>query len=297
MTKMGKQRIVLVTGATSGIGRETSLHLARMGHRVFATGRKIAALEELAREAEGLELETFQLDVTDARSIEVARTKVDQRTDGYGLDVLVNNAGYCNMAPMEQITDEDLRGQFETNVFGLVTLTQKFLPAMRARGAGRIVNVSSVVGRLSLPLQGIYCATKHAVEALSDAWRMELAPFGVHVSLVEPGTIRTGFEATATSTVSRYQAAESPYKPAIVRYREVVADSYKRAPGPACIARTVARIVRARRPRARYVSPRYNRFLIWLVNKLPTRWVDGLIRRVMGLTRKALLPPPGGTEG
>lgn len=283
-------KIVLVTGATAGIGRETALHLARLGHRVIATGRKLDVLAELEKEAGDLPLETLALDVTDGDSIAAARDAVHKRTDGYGLDLLVNNAGFAFMAPMELITPEDMRLQFATNVFGLVEVTQAFLPEMRARGAGKVINVSSVVGRIAFPMQGVYCATKHAVEALTDALRAEVRSFGIYVSLVEPGAIRTNFEATATSTVDKYHALDEAYAPASAGYLDVTAKSYKSAPGPACIAKTVARILRKRRPGARYVSPRYNLMIIWLMGMLPTRVKDWLARKVLKLTPAHMLP-------
>jgi NAD(P)-dependent dehydrogenase (short-subunit alcohol dehydrogenase family) len=308
-TRKRAHQTILITGATSGIGWETALHLVRAGHHVLATGRKTDRLEALEAEAraltdaqpgeppageaagetadEGPALQTFVLDVNDPASIDAAVQQVEQRTGGYGVDVLINNAGYGNMAPMELISDEDLRGQFETNVFGLVRLCQRFLPGMRARGAGKIINVSSVVGRITLPLQGIYCATKHAVESLTDALRAEVAGLGVQVSLVEPGTIATGFGETATSTVSKYEAMDSPYQGAIQRYEGLLEQTYRKSPGPAVIARTIARIVRKKRPAARYVSPRYTRLAIWLFRWMPTRWLDAILRRVMRLPRQA----------
>jgi len=287
---MTESKTVLITGATAGIGRETALHLARLGHRVFATGRKTEALAELEKEAGDLTLETIPLDVTDADSIAAAREAVRERTDGYGLDMLVNNAGFGYMAPMELISGDDMRVQFATNVFGLVEVTQAFLPEMRARGAGKVVNVSSVVGRVVFPLQGVYCATKHAVEALTDALRAEVRSFGIYVSLVEPGMIRSNFEATATSTVDKYHAMDAAYAPAAAEYGKVAADGYKKAPGPAVIAKTVARILRKRRPGARYVSPRMNIMMIWVMNLLPTRLKDWLSRKVLKLTPAHMLP-------
>ncbi len=287
---MADRKIVLITGATAGIGRETALHLARLGHRVFATGRKPDALAELEKEAGDLALETLPLDVTDAASIAAAQESVLARTEGYGLDMLVNNAGFGYAAPMELISGEDMRGQFATNVFGLVEVTQAFLPQMRARGAGKVVNVSSLVGRISFPMQGIYCATKHAVEALTDALRAEVRSFGIFVSLVEPGAIRTNFESTVTSTVNKYQALDAAYAPAVAAYGEVAAKGYKSAPGPACIAKTVARILRKRRPGARYVSPRMNILAIWMMNLLPTRLKDWVARRLLKLTPAHMLP-------
>jgi short-subunit dehydrogenase len=278
-----KAKTVLITGATGGIGRATALALAREGHRVFATGRREAALKDLDWEARGLRLETIFLDVSSRRSIAGARYAVDQKTDGEGVDVLINNAGYGVAAPMEFITDDEMRGQFETNVFGLVAVSQAFLPAMRRRGRGRIVNVSSMVGRMTLPLQGIYCATKHAVESISDAMRRELAGSGIEVVCVEPGAIRTGFEATAVGPAARYMEEGGPYASAMRTYTRTVARTYKSAPGPEPVVRTLSHVVNCRRPRPRYVSPWHNSLLIWVTNLLPTRLADFIFRRAMGL--------------
>ncbi|MBI5503010.1 MAG: SDR family oxidoreductase [Deltaproteobacteria bacterium] len=290
---MERPKVVLITGATTGIGRETALHLARLGYDVLATGRKAAALDELRREADGLRLDTFVLDVNDAASIAAAGVEVDRRTEGRGLDALVNNAGFGLMGPMELVTEEDLRAQFETNVFGLVRVTQRFAPAMRRRGEGCVVNVSSVVGLLTVPLQGVYCATKHAVEALTDAMRMELGPFGVRVVLVEPGSIRTQFATTIKATVDRYRAMESPYGPAFDRYQRQLDQVDRTSPGPEVVARTIAKVLRKRRPRARYLSPGRYRVAIWALRLLPTRWFDRTLKGAMGLTRKALADPAG----
>lgn len=278
---MTKQNI-LITGATSGIGRHAALHLARLGHRVFASGRRQDALDALKSEAGQLPLETLCLDVTDNASISAAVEQVDARTQGYGLDVLVNNAGYGKFAPVALVTESELRGQFETNVFGLVKVTQAFLPHMRARGAGKIINVSSMVGRITLVMQGAYSATKFAVEALSDNLRREVAVFGIHVSLVEPGMIRSNFEDTASAQLHAFDA-DPIYGPAVRRYSEAGAGMYRKAPGPEPISRTIAAIVRSQRPRARYVSPGRNIVAIWLMKLLPTRLADLIVRKVTGL--------------
>ena len=277
-----KKQIVLITGATAGIGREAALTLAREGHRVFATGRKPDALRALQEEADGLPLETLELDVNDPASIAAAAAEVDRRTEGHGLDVLVNNAGYARFAPMALVADEELRGQFETNVFGLVRVTQAFLPAMRARGGGRIINVSSILGHVSLILQGAYCATKYAVEALTDCLRREVAGFGVQVSLVEPGMIRTNFEQTAGAQVSAYDG-DPVYGPALKRYQAEGEKQYLKAPGPAPVARTISRAISARRMKARYITPAINRLALFLMRLLPTRLMDYVLRKVAGL--------------
>src|SRR5687768_1474346 len=155
-TTTTQTKTILITGATSGIGRDAALYLARRGYRVFATGRREDVLAQLRRDADGLPLETIVLDVTDATSIAAAKRTVDTKTNGRGIDVLVNNAGYGTAAPTEMLTDEDLRAMFETNVFGLMAVTRAFLPQMRDRGEGRIINVSSIGGRFTFPFFGGY---------------------------------------------------------------------------------------------------------------------------------------------
>ena len=284
---MPQTKVVLVTGATSGIGRETALYLGRLGYRVFATGRNPAALEVLAQEAGELPVEVLPLDVTQLDSVRTAGEAVAERTEGRGLDVLVNNAGFGTVGPLEVVDEQEVQAQFDTNVVGLLRVTQQFVPQMRERGAGTVINISSVVGKVALPLQGAYSATKHAVEALSDGLRMELAAFGVRVVIVEPGAIVTHFGETVTSTQERY--ADSPYGPALQAWGHMVERTYRGAPGPEVIARAIARILRKRRPAARYVVPWSNRLFIWLLGALPRSWADVIIRRVLRLTPKALV--------
>ena len=156
-------KIVLITGATAGIGRMSALHLARLGHHVIASGRKVAELAKLKDEAAGLKLDTLVLDVTSAASIASAVEEVSRLTGGHGLDVLVNNAGFGILGPTSEIDDGEMRRQFETNVFGLMSVTRAFLPRMQQRRSGRIINISSVGGRVTLPYFGVYNATKYAV--------------------------------------------------------------------------------------------------------------------------------------
>ncbi len=283
-----KSKIVLITGATAGIGRMTALHLARLGHRVFATGRKVAELDKLAAEAaaEQLPLETLALDVTSAASIAAIVTEIDARTAGHGLDVLVNNAGFGVLGPTAEITESDMRRQYETNVFGLMNVTRAFLPRMRERRAGRIINVSSVGGRMTLPWFGVYNSTKYAVESLSDALRYELRPFGIDVALIEPGVIRTNFEATAVAQLDAF--AETPYGPALGNYGKMSKQADKFAANPIVIAKAIARAIKARRPSARYVAPRFNGMIFVMQAMVPTRLWDWSMRRIGHLTPKHL---------
>lgn len=285
---MSGGKTVLVTGATAGIGRAAALRLARAGHRVFGTGRRQGALDELEREAksEGLALETLRLDVTSPSSIRSAAQAIHERTNGRGLDVLVNNAGYALAGPLEVLEPEALRAQFDTNVHGLLAVTQAFVPAMRTRRSGLVINISSVGGRFTMPLAGAYHATKYAVEALSDALRMELSPFGVRVSVIEPGMVRSEF------TDRLIEALPASVETSV--YGEVATAALERmksvdrfASPPAPVAEAVLRAVSARRPRARYVAPRFYRLGLLFMALLPTRWRDALMVRAFGLHRLA----------
>jgi short-subunit dehydrogenase len=279
-------KTVLVTGATAGIGRMTALHLAKLGHHVIATGRKLAELAALKTEAGSLKLDTVPLDVTSAVSIASAVNAVDSLTKGRGLDVLVNNAGFGVLGPTSEIGDSEMRRQYETNVFGLMNVTRAFLPKMIERRAGRVVNVSSVGGRITLPYFGVYNSTKYAVEALSDALRYELRPFGIDVSLIEPGIIRTNFEATAVSGLGQFKT--TPFAVAVEKYEEMSKFANRFASDPIVIAKAIARAVGARRPRARYVAPFSNHMIFAMSSLLPTRVWDWTMRKVGFLNKKTL---------
>lgn len=285
MSKTSK--IVLITGATAGIGRTTALHLAKEGHRVIATGRKAAELDKLQAESDG-KIDTLILDVTSQASIDAAVRDVARLTDGHGLDVLVNNAGFGVLGPSAEISDAEMRRQYETNVFGLMAVTRAFLPRMLERRNGRIVNVSSVGGRITLPYFGVYNSTKYAVESLSDALRYELRPFGIDVALIEPGIIRTNFEATAVSGLTAFD--NGAYKAALGQYEQMSKTADRFASNPIVIAKAISRAVRARRPSARYVAPRSTNFVIWFRTIAPTFVWDWAMRKVGYLQPKLLDP-------
>ena len=287
-----KPLTILITGATAGIGRHTALALARAGHRVFAAGRRANALESLEKEAAGLKLEGIVLDVTKAESIEAAKKTIEEKTGGYGVDAVVNNAGYGSLGPLEEVSDEALRAQFDTNVFGLMAVTRAFLPKMRERGFGRVVNISSLGGRVTFPLMGAYHGTKYAVEAFSDALRNELHPFGIGVSIVEPGYIRTEFADVAMKTID--VPATSPFAPIVSRAEEMLALFDKTGVGPEHVARAIRKALESRRPSARYVAPWRTYMGLWMFRLLPTAWMDAILRAATGLKPRALraLPAP-----
>lgn len=281
---------VLITGATAGIGRTTALHLARAGYHVIATGRRAAELDKLRAEAPaGTRLDTALLDVTSPASIAQAVTEVDRLTDGRGLDALVNNAGYGLVGPLTELADADLRHQYDTNVFGLMAVTRAFVPKMRERGRGRIVNVSSMGGKITFPFMGAYNSTKYAVESLSDALRYELRAFGIDVVLIEPGAIHTNFAETSMAPVARFE--DTVYGAAIAKAEVLQQRMMSTAVGPEVVARAIHKALRRRRPAARYVAPWYGSFVLALVAVMPTRVSDAALRRIGYLTPKALRKP------
>jgi NAD(P)-dependent dehydrogenase (short-subunit alcohol dehydrogenase family) len=228
------------------------------------------------------QVEPLALDVADPDSVEAAHAEVERRTAGAGLDVLINSAGYALPGPLEALTDADVRAQFDTNVFGLLAVTRAFLPHMRQRGAGRIVNVGSVMGRVTMPLLGAYNASKYAVAAFTDALRMELAPFGIWVVLVEPGAVRSEFAARALARLRPYRDANSPYASPIAASDTAWERVYRFAAAPAAVSRAIERAATAPRPAARYVVPAPYRLLPAALALMPHGVADATKRRVMG---------------
>src|ERR687893_2853255 len=249
---MRASRAVLITGCSTGIGRATAERLVSRGWRVYATARDVGKISPLADR--GCEL--LPLDVTDEGSMQAAVREVERREGAVG--VLVNNAGYSQSGAVEEVPMEKVRRQFETNVFGLARMCQLVLPGMRRQGFGRIVNLSSMGGRLTFPGGGYYHATKHAVEAISDALRFEVRGFGVEVVVIEPGLIRTGFADTATGSIDGPDEYHpyADFEEAVVR---VTAENYERGPfsrlggGPESVAEAIETAISARNPRSRYV--------------------------------------------
>jgi NAD(P)-dependent dehydrogenase (short-subunit alcohol dehydrogenase family) len=278
-------RTILVTGASVGIGRHLALDLARRGHRVFAAARTEASLQTLSQEAssKGLTITPVVLDVTKDESIRDALAFVRAQTGGHGVDVLVNNAGYGQGGALLEVTDEILRRQFDTNVFGLMAVTRAFVPDMVARGRGWVVNVSSIGGRITFPFFGAYHASKYALEALSDALRAELQPFGVRVSIVEPGPIRSQFSERAFGSLPAHPASSS-YASSYAIAGDIRTTSDRASFGPEHVAAAVRRAIGSRFPRARYMAPWFLAIPFALLPFFPTRLLDAIFRRVFRLT-------------
>jgi NAD(P)-dependent dehydrogenase (short-subunit alcohol dehydrogenase family) len=283
---MTNQLNVLVTGASSGIGRATSLELAERGHRVFAAARRAPELEALARERDGID--AVPLDVTDASSVRAAASRIDELTADHGVDVLVNAAGYALGGPVETLSSEAVQHQFQTNVFGLLDVTRTFLPRMRERRSGRIVNVSSVVGRVVFPGMGVYSASKFAIEALSDALRMELAPFDVMVVLVEPGFVKTDIGEASQRQAAEFAIASAGYEELITRTSAFVGKQVaENSISPERVGSQIADAVESRSPKARYMLPVSGRILVGVMGALPDGAADRAKRRTLGLSRTA----------
>jgi NAD(P)-dependent dehydrogenase (short-subunit alcohol dehydrogenase family) len=272
-------KAVLITGCSSGIGHATASRLAGSGWKVYASARRPETIEDL-REAG---CRTLALDVTDDQSMRAAVDTVEQAEGAVG--VLVNNAGYSQSGAIETVPLDAVRRQFETNVFGLVRLTQLVLGRMRAQRWGKIVNVGSMGGRLSFPGGGHYHATKHAVEAISDALRFELRGFGIDVILLEPGLIATEFGETATASITDVTSSdEDPY----ARFNATVGAVTKGAydgpmrllgAGPERVARVIERSITRRRPPARVTITPSAKITIATRRMLPDRAWDAAMRR------------------
>jgi NAD(P)-dependent dehydrogenase (short-subunit alcohol dehydrogenase family) len=274
---MANSKTVLITGCSTGIGRATAEHLAARGWTVWATARRPESIRDLATRG----CKTLALDVCDDASMRAAVETIE-RTDG-AIGVLVNNAGYGQEGAFEETPMAEVRRQFETNVFGLIRLTQLVLPGMRRQRSGRIVNLSSMGGRLTLPGGAFYHATKYAVEALSDALRFEVRPFGIRVVVIEPGPIKTRFGDTAIAAVERVAAPGSPY----AEFNRVLAQRIKEAyegpmgrlaAGPEAVARVIEKAITAEEPRTRYVVTFAARLMMGLRRWLPDRAFDGMLR-------------------
>ncbi|HWF31451.1 MAG TPA: SDR family NAD(P)-dependent oxidoreductase [Solirubrobacteraceae bacterium] len=271
-------KAALITGCSSGIGRATALRLAGAGWKIYATARRPETLTELAEAG----CETLALDVTDEQSMAAAVAQVEQAEGAIG--VLINNAGYSQSGAIETVPLDAVRRQFETNVFGLVRLTQLVLPKMRAQRWGKIVNVGSMGGKLSFPGGGHYHATKHALEAISDAMRYELAGFGIDVILLEPGLITTEFGETATASIADVElAGDDPYATFNATVGAVTKGAYEGpmrllGGGPDRVAKTIERALGRSHPPARIKITPSAKVTIAIRRLMPDRLWDAAMR-------------------
>jgi NADP-dependent 3-hydroxy acid dehydrogenase YdfG len=281
-------KAVLITGCSSGIGEATAKRLVGQDWPVYASARRLESIEHLA----DVGCQLLQLDVCDEQSMRAAVATIEREHGAVG--VLVNNAGYSQGGPIEQVPLEAVRRQFETNVFGLIALTQLVLPAMRAQHWGKIVNVGSMGGKLTLPGGGLYHATKYSLEAISDALRFEVRGFGVDVVLIEPGLIVTEFGKTAAATVGEADASSQtengpggdPYKKFNTKLAAMTKDVYEGpmrhlGGGPDVVAKAIEKAISRRRAPSRMLLTPSARLTVLQRKLLPDRLWDAMLRTQM----------------
>jgi NAD(P)-dependent dehydrogenase (short-subunit alcohol dehydrogenase family) len=281
---MSAVRVAMVTGCSSGIGEATAWALAGAGYRVYATARNVADMDRLRKRAEDSKLALLarELDVTRQDSIDDVIEEVE-KIEGR-LDVLVNNAGYALIGSVEDLPLEDIKRQFDANVFGLVAMYKAAIPLMRETGGGTVVNISSVAGRLSAPLMGAYCSTKFAVEALSLAMNSEVRQFGIRVVVIEPGPVDTRFSENALKASGHVvRRDDSPYSHGYVKLRSMYEEDFSHGVPADRVAKVIMRAVRAKRPRTRYSVRARERLYTTAGALVVTRIGQRFIRYYFGL--------------
>lgn len=280
---------VVISGASTGIGAACARFLADHGFQVFAGVRDRQAGEELAG-GRAARLVPIHLDVTEERSVRDAVDNLTQQVGNVGLAGLINNAGIAIGSPLEVIPIEQLRRQFEVNVFGQIAVTQAFLPLLR-KGRGRIINMGSIAGRATIPLMGPYSASKFALEALTNALRLELQPWGMQVSVIEPGAVATPIWEKSIKAAKELEAvvsstALSRYTEMAIRVKEAVGKAAERAIPPDAVVHAVVHALTAPRPRTRYLVGTDAKIRAWMVKWLPDRLNDRLLTWILKLPRE-----------
>lgn len=283
---MADKGAVLITGASTGIGEACALQLDKLGYRVFAGIRKAVDGESLRKRASA-RLVPVRLDISDETEIAHAARNVTEALGDAGLAGLVNNAGIVVSGMLEFLPLDELRRQLEVNVIGQIAVTQAFLPSLR-KAQGRIVNIGSLSGLISSPFTGAYCASKFALEALTDALRQELRPWGIHVSIVEPGFIQTPILKKSLSEADAFRAELSTealqlYGNSIRMVRDGIERQAAKAASTEVVAKAVVHALTARRPRTRYVVGAHSGLAVSIGRAMPDRWRDALIARQLGL--------------
>ena len=270
---MKSSQIILITGASSGIGFDAARMLAQQGHKVYAAARRTELMEPLRE----FGVNIVKIDVTDEVSMRNAVQSIVEKEGT--IDTLINNAGYGYFGAVENVTMEEARRQLEVNVFGLARLCQMVLPMMREQGRGRIVNTASVAGKAVLYFGAWYNVSKYAVEAFSDALRMEMKPFGVDVVMIEPGGIKTDWGIIAARHLAE-SSKGTAYEKDGLREAETMDKVYhmKMLSKPSVVAKAICRAVNSRRPKARYRVGFAANTIVWTHGLFPARWWDALMR-------------------
>jgi len=283
---IGDNRAVVITGASTGIGAACALHLDRLGFVVFAGVRK-SEDGVVLQKAGSDRLVPLELDVTDRTTIQKSHAVVFEASKDRGLFGLINNAGIAVVGPLEAVPISDLRQQLEVNVIGQVAVTQAFLPLIR-QARGRIINMGSIAGRAATPLMGPYSASKFALEAITDALRLEVQQWGIHVSIIEPGAIATPiWNKSAIEAAERETAIETElralYKPVVAAVRKVVGEASKRAISPDAVAKVVEAALTLPNPKTRYLVGTDAKLRALMAKLLPDRISDKLLTSILRL--------------
>ena len=271
---MKANKVVLITGASSGIGFDAAKMLAQQGHTVYAAARRVELMVPLKSDG----VQVLRMDVTDEASMQQGVESVIQ-AEGR-VDVLINNAGYGFLGAIETVPMEEARRQLEVNVFGLARLTQLVLPYMRKQGGGRIINTSSIAGKMVIYMGGWYNVTKYSVEAFSDALRMEMKPFGIDVVMIEPGAIKTDWGIIAARHLKE-SSAGTVYEETGTQWAGNI-DWYYRTnmlSKPSVVAKAISRAVNSGHPKVRYRAGLFSYFGVFLHNLIPARWWDAMMRK------------------
>jgi NAD(P)-dependent dehydrogenase (short-subunit alcohol dehydrogenase family) len=268
-------KIILITGASSGIGEETVRRLMTAGYTVYAGARRLDRMKPLADAGAHL----LALDLTDDASMAAVVNTVMQETGR--IDVLINNAGYGSYGALEDVPLEEARRQFEVNIFGLARLTQLVLPTMRAQRSGRIINVSSIGGKFGEPFGAWYHATKFALEGLSDSLRMELYPFGIDVVVIQPGATHSEWSQIAHESLLKY-SSDGPYGKGATAHANMMEEGHKGSvpAQPSVVANTIVQAVQASKPKTRYVTGGLARTMLFMRRILSDRGFDALFRMI-----------------
>lgn len=274
-----KQKIAIVTGASSGLGHAICHQLEQQGYYVYACARRASILEKLRSQ----NIEPLTLDVTkDSQCQDAIQHIIESKGT---VDLLINNAGFGLYSTIEDANIEAVQYQFDVNLFGIIRLTQKVLPYMRKKQSGRIINISSVVGQISMPIIGYYAASKHAVEAFSDALRMEVQQFGIDVVIVEPGAIKTGFEQIAFESLKKSHKTRA-YDRLVKKMQDFSVDMFAKAPAAECINKSIKHAISSKKPKKRYQVGKDAKALLFIKRFLGYAALDPILTRALGAHKK-----------
>ena len=276
---MKTKQVVLITGASSGIGKDAAEKiLAEGNYKVYVAARRLEKMKYLEEKGAA----ALRLDITDDQSILDTVNEI-KKQDG-GIDILVNNAGYATQGPVEEVPIGEVRKMYEVNLFGLGRLTQLSLPYMRERKNGKIINISSVVGKVYFPLGAWYIGTKHALEGLSDSLRLELKPYNIHVVIIEPGAIRTEFNEVALDPLLD-SFSKGPYGDTVRSFAEFTrkAESSNRMYSPpSVISKLILKAIKSKRPKRRYAGGAFAKPMIFIRKRFGDRVYDKMVSKMLG---------------